>query len=88
MNYYSFNYKLNIILLLSIIYGLFSNKKNCFLSIILILFIVFLNKKYLCNIVLISILVNLFFEDVIKKKIDYKIWIKEKANIKKYYFIK
>ena len=75
MNYYSFNYKLNIILLLSIIYGLFSNKKNRFLSIILILFIVFLNKKYLCNIVLISILVNLFFEDVIKKKIDYKIWI-------------
>ena len=69
------NYNISIIVIMSIIFGLFYNKKDRFLSIIVGLLIVFCSKYYLCYIVLLSIVVNNFIDGVLKDKIDYRLLV-------------
>ena len=69
------NYSINIIIILSIIYGIVINKRMRFLSVILLLSIVLFSKYYLSYVVLLSILVCNFIEGIVKNKIDYRVII-------------
>ncbi len=73
INYLSISYDINIIIILSIIYAIFGSKKNRFLSIILLFFLVLFNNYYIGYLVLLSLVVNNFMDGIIKNKVDYKI---------------
>ncbi len=71
----SINYNINIIMTLGILYGLFSNKKNRYLSILSTILIILFSKYYVCYVVLLSLVVNNYIDNVLDKKNYSKIYI-------------
>ena len=67
------NYDINIVIVFSVLFGIFSNKRNRILSIIMLLFLLLFKNNYLSYLVLLSVMVGNFVEGIIKAKINNKV---------------
>ena len=69
---YKFSFNTNIIVIFSIIYGIISDKKYRFISIILIILYILFSNYYICYILLEGLIICNFIDGVFKKNIDYR----------------
>ena len=69
---YSINTNTNILIIFSVIYALIGDKKNRFISFILIILSILFSNYYMCFIILEGLIVCNFIDGIFKKNIDYR----------------
>ena len=67
------NYNINVIVVLSILYGLWGNKNKRFLSVSVFIYVVLFSTYYLVYLLLLGILISNFIDGIIKRKNNYKV---------------